>query len=356
MKKKSIETYKSLINKFVELCSKLKIVDSKETLNSAIDMESEKPGSCESRGNQAFKEGDLQAAEEFYRKLFEAHPHQSHELRERLVQCIQSRGEKDDVFRKIDTDILEAHKLHWKTGYGSISPAEAQFIRDLIGSEKPKKFLEVGTASGLSTGLIANSLETISSDQIQLDSVDLDTNFWVDRTKKTGFLAEEIFQGKMVNVNLVRGLNAPTFTRKIKGNDLYDMMFIDANHQHPWPTLDMIVLLPFLKQSGIIIHHDLALYKKQTPIFGIGPKYLYDQFSEDTRIDTWDHEKNIYAIRVKKPFITLEEQLINSLYLPWTNRKKIEKETASDITKVIQEHWSPKLAQCFSNTLDKFNR
>ena len=351
---KLVKQYDNLVKQAVSHIQKSEVQDAKDTLKSAIDLMPERPAAHGYLGNVFFNESDFQSAEAHYRESFSVNPYQNYILRERLVKCIKSRDGHDDIFRTIDKDILEVHRLHWQQNYGSISPCEAQFLRELIHTERPQQFLEIGTASGLSTGLIASSMELAGLKQSRLRSIDLDTHFWVDRDQPTGFLAERIYDGDMVEVAIDRGVDATSLANDESGV-AYDMMFIDANHQHPWPTLDMIAALPHLKPHGVIAHHDLALYLKQTPIYGIGPKYLYDQMPKNIRVNTWDHEKNIYALKLDRSYSELEDRLIKSLYLPWTNRHKLEQDTVDRFLGIIESSWSPKLAEALVKTREKFD-
>ena len=61
----------------------------------------------------------------------------------------------EDVFNK-----------YWKPGCGSISISDTMCIGKLIKKHKPKNFLEIGTASGMSTGFIANFMSKYKSEKL----------------------------------------------------------------------------------------------------------------------------------------------------------------------------------------------
>ncbi len=52
-------------------------------------------------------------------------------------------------------EIYKIHDMCWRKGYSSISAKEANFLQIGIAEDKPKRFIEIGTASGLSAGFIA---------------------------------------------------------------------------------------------------------------------------------------------------------------------------------------------------------
>jgi predicted O-methyltransferase YrrM len=249
-------------------------------------------------------------------------------------------------------EIRNIHGKYWKKGYGSISAKEALFLQSGIARYKPKRFIEIGTASGLSTGFIALFLHANGGDE--LITLDLDTTFWMDKSKPTGFLAEQIYPDKDVSIEYVRGHNV-LYVDQYLSDKKFDMAFIDANHQHPWPTLDMICLLPVMVKGALIYHHDLALYKKQDPTIGIGPKYLFDQFSDEFREITREPEKNIYFIRYHGAYTDLQQAMIDSLHLPWTVRNKIDPTTIQSIADLARARWSHELAEAVLATADKFN-
>ncbi len=250
-------------------------------------------------------------------------------------------------------DIQTIHKAYWKPGYGSISSQEAMFLQEGIEKHKPQNFLEIGTASGLSTGFIAIFMNKNNSNA-ELFTMDLDETFWADRSQLTGFLAEKICPNSNISINYVRNVDSTQIQNLFQDKKI-DMAFIDANHQHPWPTLDMISILPFMKKGSLIYHHDLALYKHQTPIYGIGPKYLFDQIPDSLKVVTSQSEKNIYYVITPDNYLEFTKSLMDSLYLPWTIRIKIPEDTLKKYRDIAKRYWGDDLLIVLENTIKKFN-
>lgn len=251
----------------------------------------------------------------------------------------------------IGLDIIrEVHKKFWKPGYGSISAKEAYFIQQGIAEYKPKRFLEIGTASGLSTGFIGMFLS--QNDGEEVVTLDIDKVFWADQTKETGFLAKDICDGD-IKITYIREKDS-TYLQENYIEDKFDMAFVDANHQHPWPVLDMIAVLPLMKKGALIYHHDLALYKNQTPIYGVGPKYLFDQIPEYIRCAIKEVEKNIYYIKTPDNYMDLAPALIDALYLPWTIRKKIPESIFDKYKYIAKRYWNEDLVDALEKTAGKF--
>jgi predicted O-methyltransferase YrrM len=252
-------------------------------------------------------------------------------------------------------EIKQIHQAHWKKGYGSISAKEAYFMQLGIGEHKPKRFLEVGTASGLSTGFIGLFMNENEGESIL--TIDYDTTFWMDRSEPTGYLAERIMKdcGPDVKIDFVRSTISTHVALDRQSQEKFDMAFIDANHQHPWPTLDMIAILPFMEPGAFIYNHDLALYKLQSPIFGIGPKYLFDQIPEHLRKVTSDVKENIFYVKTPTDYRVLEKAMMDALFLPWTLRHKIEQPILNKFISIARQYWSEELADAIQITAEKFN-
>ncbi|MEM9217701.1 MAG: class I SAM-dependent methyltransferase [Cyanobacteria bacterium P01_F01_bin.150] len=248
-------------------------------------------------------------------------------------------------------EISRLRAQFWKQGYGSISANEAVFIQDAIIQEKPKRFLEVGTASGLSTGLISIFMDL--NDGEDVITIDLDETFWVDRSKSVGFLATEMYQEDKVKVTQIKGKTS-TCLSKTFAERKFDMAFVDACHQHPWPTLDMLSIVPLLNSGSFVIHHDLALYKMH-PI-GIGPKHLYDQMPGQFLHATYEPRQNIYYIRVPSNYQVFETYLSDSLLIPWTIKHKIPDSTIGEFGKIIEQYWSSSLLADFNKSVNRFNK
>lgn len=249
-------------------------------------------------------------------------------------------------------DIEDVFRRHHKKGYGTIQVPEAGFVKTAIEQHKPKRFLEIGTGSGLSTGLIARFMSENGGEY--LCSVDNSVAFWGDPSKPVGFLAEQIHTQPKPVIRLER--SPASFSRPIdETEDAYDMVFIDANHDHPWPTLDTIATLPMLKRGGVVFHHDLALHRVRADSWGIGPKFLYDQFPEHSR-QVIDHPtKNIYLLRIDDDYRAYSEPLQHALLIPWTIKQRIAPEVIAPLRDLVMAHWDAPLLEALDTATGRFN-
>ncbi len=221
-----------------------------------------------------------------------------------------------------DDRIKQIFDQVWKPGYGSVSCGELSFIQTLIQRNRPRRFIEIGMASGLSGGFIASFMAENGGEYFT--SLDHDNTFFGDTSKTNGFLMEEICAGGTI------AIEKRPFRTSIDLPDLFpgtfdqafDMAFVDANHAHPWPIIDTLCLCPFMRGSRIVIHHDLNLFRKQDAVVGIGPKYLHDQFPADRRINH-PASSNIFAVSLDMPLHVFEDVVINALSLPWSLRSPL---------------------------------
>ncbi len=88
-------------------------------------------------------------------------------------------------------EIEQAHAKHWRDGMGTLTVPELANFLHLISKHRPSTFIEIGTASGLSGGLIARMLEAHGGRHFV--TVDHDNTFFGDQTKENGYLIPTIY-------------------------------------------------------------------------------------------------------------------------------------------------------------------
>src|ERR1700722_749935 len=248
-------------------------------------------------------------------------------------------------------DIGATFRRVWTPGLGSILPAEAEFLAKEIAERRPKLFVEIGIATGFSTGLIASFMDEFGP--ARLLSFDLNTQFYGDPTKEVGFLLPDIYKGKSVEVKLHPRRTALDLADYVSPASI-DMAFIDAHHWHPWPTLDTIAILPFMRPGALLFHHDVTLYREQNEIRGIGPKYLFDQIPCDLRTLATEGKSKIFHLKTPETYRSLESNLADALLLPWTPGLKLSEEHIRRLKQIIGQFWSARLGEAFDTTLRRF--
>lgn len=237
---------------------------------------------------------------------------------------------------KAEPSIAERHKSLWKQGYGSVSVPEAQFLIDIIRHTNAKTVFEVGTATGLSGVLMMDELAQRPGTRFR--TVDLDTTFWNDRTKASGWLIDEALETLEMDAKVHRESTARDAEAVLEGQKA-NVIFIDANHQHPWPMIDTFLSLPSLAPNGIMAHHDLKLFTLQDRPQGIGPKYLFDQLADSLRIQS-DLAPNIFALHAPRDAHAFVERMAEGLLLPWSNRQRISDELIEHVGAFCEKHFN----------------
>ena len=247
---------------------------------------------------------------------------------------------------QIEAIFEKYHKPNW----GSVSVSETMFISDLIDRYKPKSFVELGMASGMSCALIAKAMDDAGIDGV-VHTIDHDDTFFGDNSKPNGFLIDTIYDGRRIKIHKHK------FKRSIDLDDLdvgpFEMAFIDAAHPHPWPLIDTLFVRPHMTGSKIVIHHDLELFTKQRVVLGIGPKYVWDQFPESARKRGEDNAANIFQVSLDIDDATFERIFCDGILLPWTS--KLGPKVVHRVRKVLERTVSNHAVEIFNESLIRFN-
>lgn len=252
--------------------------------------------------------------------------------------------------RREDVDAIFAE--HWRgSGMGSILADEVMWVQGLIEEHRPRHFLEIGMASGISAGIFAHLLDEHGGELIT--TVDYDNTFFGDRTKENGFLIEPIYPGGRVTVEKQPHKIAPDV---VDFGHTYEMAFIDANHQQPFPLLDTLAIWPVLTGPKVVVHHDLRLYKDQVVPYGVGPKYVFDQFPDAVKERSQARGGNIFALRLGE--LTqheLEDIAVDGLLLPWTMRTPMAPWIHRKLRPFLEQHYAPRVLEAFDTAFERYN-
>ena len=235
---------------------------------------------------------------------------------------------------------------------GAVSQYDVRFLCDIVEKYRPKNVFELGVASGMSSSFLLRALARVSSD-CKLFSVDLGTQYYVDRSKLVGYLIDEIVPVKECEFEIHRGCWAGD-AEKIIGDDRLDLIFIDANHMHPWPTIDTVLLLPFANPNAIIAHHDIALWEKEGREHGIGPFHIFDEFPEPKFISQCKH-RNIGAFQITQPLANYEPILLKAMHRDWTISNAIRTDMFNQIVDFVEKYYSADFCKQFVSNLEENN-
>ena len=212
-----------------------------------------------------FDIGEFQSFEQFeikYRQLAE-------ELG--VPGKIPAPGETDFLHTMVDRD-----SIRYPGGIGS---RDYFFLTALVSILAPRRVIEIGTLTGFSTAIIAaaihrqhgsHSSEFIPSlvegsrgnvdsrNEITVETIDCHTHCIIDPERPVGFEIAELIPGLVSTVGIHTGRESD-FVREIAARGEFGLAFIDADHRHPWPLLDVLRLAPFLQSGAWIGLHDIQL-------------------------------------------------------------------------------------------------
>jgi len=166
-----------------------------------------------------------------------------------------------------------------KNMQGCISASESRFLYNQITKYNVEKCLEIGVASGCSSAVLIGALNENKINKKVTNSVlysyDLmDYCYW-DKSLDIGYATKPML-GDLEFYNWVlRTQESCLDLKKNHPENFFDLVFIDANHLHPCPSVDMYGCLPYVRNGGIICLHDINLPKKNPKFPHKGAQVLY---------------------------------------------------------------------------------
>jgi predicted O-methyltransferase YrrM len=198
---------------------------------------------------------------------------------------------------------------------GSISREDAAFLYDAIIEQRPQSVAEIGIGAGVSTTF----LSTLLSDRLpesRLYSFDNLRHVFDDPSKAVGAFLFEVFGRVPQNLSFGPGV-ASSGIRFFNGRpERFDFVFLDANHNHPWPCLDLLSILDLVQPGAWIVLHDISL-----PLLGrewscFGPLYLFRSWPGE-KVAAAGSNGNIGAIRLFDDSAESALALMRALRIPW---------------------------------------
>jgi len=155
---------------------------------------------------------------------------------------------------------------------GTIPASDFFFLTAFVGILAPQRVIEIGTLTGFSAAIIAAALSRQPDNQNPkwVDTIDCAPNCLIDTTRPTGFEIAEAFPelASMIRLHIPHD---STFVRELARPDELEIVFIDADHQHPRPLLDLLRVAPYVKSGGWIVLHDIQLGTKGRETDGADP-------------------------------------------------------------------------------------
>ena len=208
----------------------------------------------------------------------------------------------------------------WVTG--SISYYDTRFLFKTALEARSSVAVEVGTAAGFSTGVLCRAMDFASRlglipPDFQVVSYDISRTFYADATKLVGDAAREELPAELLEHVTFKNPATVLDVRKDYAERGIDLLFIDANHQHPWPTLDLLVTLDVLRPGATVLFHDINLPILYPEFADWGVHYLVsDPLLEKADAQDCDNPDlpNICSIQIPADKEGLRAQLMKILF------------------------------------------
>ena len=165
---------------------------------------------------------------------------------------IPALGEIDFLHRMVDLD-----DVRYPGGIGS---RDYFFLTCLVSILAPRRAIEIGTLTGFSTAIIAAAIYHQHGERntIAVETIDSHTHCSIDQSRPIGFEIPELIPDLVSTVRLHTGRESDVI-REIAAPGEFGLAFIDADHRHPWPLLDVLRLAPCLQPRSWILLHDIQL-------------------------------------------------------------------------------------------------
>jgi predicted O-methyltransferase YrrM len=143
---------------------------------------------------------------------------------------------------------------------GTIGPGDYFFLTAFVSILAPQRVVEIGTLTGFSAAIIAATLHHQSGGDRPrwVDTIDLLPKCLIDDTRPTGFEIAESFP-ELASMIRLHVPHDSTVVSELAERDELEIAFIDANHQHPLPLLDLLRLAPYIRRGGWVVLHDIQL-------------------------------------------------------------------------------------------------
>ena len=213
---------------------------------------------------------------------------------------------------------IQKRGIHYS---GAIGSQDYFFLTAVASILAPPRALEIGTSSGFSSALIAAALHRRHLELVGtlVDTIDLHPQYLHDPTKPVGFEIPDLLPqlADAVSVHRRRDSN---FVRELARPDELAFVFIDADHQHPWPLLDSLRVAPYVRGGGWLVLHDIQLGTMGVNEARKGKPFPYGApFGAEWLFDGWLFRKisggNIGALQLPTDKLALAPMALNLMQL-----------------------------------------
>ena len=174
----------------------------------------------------------------------------------------------------------------------TIGTSDYFFLTAFISILAPQHVIEIGTLTGFSAAIIAAALRRQQRKEgaSWVDTIDVCPNCPIDETRPTGFEISESFPELVPMIRLHIPHDSAVVSKLAKRDEL-DVAFVDGDHRHPLPLLDLLRLAPYVRRGGWIILHDIQLGTTCQKAIEAGQALRFAPFGTEWLFDRWPFRK-----------------------------------------------------------------
>src|SRR5690606_413497 len=148
-----------------------------------------------------------------------------------------------------------------------------------------------------------------------LYSGDIQRTCYFDASRQTGAAVQELYPGHRATWHLDTNTDARRVRAALVPGSV-DLCFIDANHYHPWPLLDLLQIAPLLRPEAWVVLHDIELPRLHPRFQAHGPQWLFEAWPFN-KIHGLGGSENIGAVQLPADLTSLVPMALNLLERPW---------------------------------------
>ncbi|MCA9311367.1 MAG: class I SAM-dependent methyltransferase, partial [Phycisphaerales bacterium] len=229
----------------------------------------------------------------------------------------------------------------WATGY--TNHLDSAFLWDVLEATRPRRLLEIGTASGISTAMLLAGADRFCPDDALVYSFDLASHCYFDADRPLAAAIADMAPELAGRARLFARANAIDAASCFRVGDV-DFAFIDGNHAHPAPTLDLIALLYALRPGAWVVLHDIEDTALQQITPGAdwgdvtGAEQLFRAWPWAKVQPSGDHPamRNVGAIRMPAHPADAVGPLLDMLRGRW----EMQGPASPGVIRALERHWN----------------
>lgn len=219
--------------------------------------------------------------------------------------------------RAVPLDALREmyHPPDWVRG--GCSGGDVAFLLEMVSAVAPHVMLELGVAAGTSSAALLFALDRLPATAAArtLHSCDVRATCYFDPARATGAAVADLYPQHRADWRLDTDADARRIRARFAEGSV-DLCFIDANHGHPWPLLDLLHVAPLVRSEGWVILHDIELPRLHPQFQVHGPQWLFEMWPFN-KIHGVGDAANIGAIQLPPRLSDLEPVARALLARPW---------------------------------------